>query len=106
MCIKDIWKKPPRYFTQKQSEKGQCVVPEYSDVPADLIMNNSRVTLTSEIMFVNQVPFLVTSACQIGLATTKCLPARTAKAIANNLNQVIHLHHRGGFTIQIILMDN
>ena len=58
------------------------------------------------IMFVNQVPFLVLSACWIGLVTTEYLPVITTKAIANNVHQVIHLYCKGGFTIQTILMDN
>ena len=71
-------------------KRSECVVPEYSDVPADLIKDNSWVTLTGDIMFVIQVPFLVSGACQIGLVTTEYLPARTAKAIANNINWVVH----------------
>ena len=59
-------------------KRPEHVEPEDSDVPANLIKDNSSVTLTGNIMFVNQVPFLVTSACP-------------AKAIANNLSKVIHL---------------
>ena len=59
-------------------KRTECVVPEYSDVPADWIKDNSWVTLTGNIMFVIQIPFLVTSAHQIVLVTTDYLIARMA----------------------------
>ena len=43
-------------------KRAECVVPEYSDVPADLIKCNSWVTLKEDTMFVIQILFLVTSA--------------------------------------------
>ena len=71
--------------------KQEWVMPEYTDIPRDIIEQNKLIMLMGDIMFVNGLPFLITSACQIGLITTEYLPEKTAKHVANNLNWVIHL---------------
>ena len=86
--------------------KPERVIPEYADISDDLIEENRLATLTDDVLFVNQIPFLITSARQIGLVTTECLPARTLKHIAYHITRFIRLYQCGGFKVQTILMDN
>ena len=47
-------------------KKPEWVEPEYVDVPRAIVDMNQLVTLTAEVKFVNQVPFLITLSWQVG----------------------------------------
>ncbi len=47
---------------------------KYARIPKDFIQLHKYVTLMADIMFVNGLPFLVTSSWGIGLVTIKHLP--------------------------------
>ena len=47
----------------------------------------------------NNAPFLIANACQIGLVTAEYLPARTANHIVNHITKVLRLYQRGRFKV-------
>jgi hypothetical protein len=57
-------------------------------------------------MFVNNVPFLVSSSRNINLTTIEHVPQRTASKLGLLLHRIINIYARAGFTVQTILMDN
>ena len=57
----------------------------------------------AEIMFVNQIPFIITYGKGVGLITMEWIPNRTWKQLESNL--VLQLYIRGGFIVQTILMN-
>ncbi len=57
-------------------------------------------------MFVNKVPFLVSSSRNINLITIKHVPQRTASKLGYLLQRIIRVYARAGFTVRTILMDN
>ena len=59
----------------------------------------------ADVMFVNGLPFLVTSSRGICLVTIEFLPSRTAKRLVNTLNRVITIYGTAGFIVQTSLMD-
>jgi hypothetical protein len=63
------------------------------------------VTLVADVMFINGLPFLVTSSRRISLVTIEYLPSRTAKRLALTLERVIKVYIRGGFVVQTMMMD-
>ena len=63
------------------------------------------VLLTADVMFVNGVPFLVTLFRKIGLRTTEHIQTCTAKLLSSSLIKVVKMYTRGGFIVNIILMD-
>ena len=67
---------------------------------------HKRVTITADVMFVSGVPFLVTLSRKIKFRTTQFLPKRTARTLADPLTKVIMLYARGGFIVNLALMDN
>ena len=62
-------------------------------------------TLTADVMFVNSVPFMVTLSRRIRLRTTEYLPKRTGPFLAHSLKKVLNVYTRGGFMVNVILMD-
>ena len=66
---------------------------------------HKRVTITADVMFVSGVPFLVTLSRKIKFRTNQFLPKRTTRTLADSLTKVIMLYARGGFIVNLALMD-
>ena len=78
---------------------------DYVEIPRDLVNMHKYVTLVADVMFVNSLPFLVTSSRRISLVTIEYLPSRTAKRLALTLERVIKVYKREGFIVQTMMMD-
>ena len=61
--------------------------------------------LSLDIMFVNKIPFLVTSSCNIHFSTVESLPNHQVGTVATYLKKVIRLYHNRGFHITSITCD-
>ena len=66
---------------------------------------HERVNITANVMFVSRVPFLVTLSIKINFRTTQFLPKRTARTLVISLTKVLMLYARGGFIVNLDLMD-
>ena len=66
---------------------------------------HKRVTITADLMFVSGVPFFGDAVKKIKFRTTQFLPNRTARTLADSLTKVIMLYARGGFIVNLALMD-
>ena len=75
------------------------------DIPRDFILANKFVTLTADVMFVNGWPFLTTFSRRIRMITAEYTPSRKAKQLASCLTKVINVYTRGGYTVNVVLMD-
>ncbi len=62
--------------------KPERIRVEYVQIPRDFVQLHKYVTLVAEVMFVNGLPFLVTSSRGLSLVTIEHLPSRTAKRLA------------------------
>ena len=58
--------------------KPEHVHAEIVDIPQQILDNQKHITLTVGIMFINSVPFLVSSSRNINLITFEHIPSRTA----------------------------
>ena len=56
-------------------------------------------------MFVNGVPFLTTLSRKIKLRTVEHIQSRTAASLSNALTKILKLYARGGFVVNLIMMD-
>ena len=85
--------------------KPEHVRIEYVQIPWDFVELHKYVRLVANIMFVNGLPFLVTSLQGISLVTIEYLKLRTAKRLIDTLERVIHICGKAGFIVQTALMD-
>jgi hypothetical protein len=85
--------------------KPECMRAEIVQIPRDFVQLHKYVTLVADVMFVNGLPFLVTSSRGISLVTIEYLPSCTAKHLVNTLNRVITIYGTAGFIVQTALMD-
>jgi hypothetical protein len=61
--------------------------------------------MVADVMFVNSLPFLVTSLQGMSLVTIEYLKLRTAKRFIDTLERVIRIYRKAGFLVQTTLMD-
>jgi hypothetical protein len=85
--------------------KPEQVKVDYVKIPHDFIKMHKYVTLVADVLFINSLPFLVTSSRGINLITIKFLPLQTAKHLSLTLEQVIRVYGVAGFIVQVALMD-
>ena len=86
--------------------KPERVRTEYVDIPRVILNVHGRVTLVADVMFVNGVPFLVSSSRNINLITIEHISQRTASKLGYLLQWIINVYGRAGFRVHTILMDN
>ncbi len=84
--------------------KPECVRVKYVQIPWDFVQLHKYVTLVADIIFVNGLPFLVTSQ-GLSLVTIEHLPSRTAKRLVHTLERLFRIYATAGFVIQEAMMD-
>ena len=90
---KTVWC-PNKHVQAGSSAVPQCILEIHWDV-----------VLSMDIMFVNKIPFLVTSSCNIRFSTVESLPNCQVGTVATCLKKVIRLYHHQGFHITSITCD-
>ena len=75
--------------TRKKSER---VTTDYVKISKEFLRMHEYITLMADVMFVNNIGFVVTFGRGIGLLTFEFTPTHTANQLARNLNKVIQLH--------------
>ena len=74
--------------------KLEHVCIEYVQIPLDFVELHKYMTLVADVMFVNGLPFMVTSSRGISLVTIKYLKSRTAKRLIDTLERVIRIYSK------------
>jgi hypothetical protein len=77
--------------------KPEHVRADYVNIPRYFMDLHKYVTIVADVMFVNGLPFLVTSSRGISLVTIKFLPSRTAKQLVNSVCVDLASRGRGLF---------
>lgn len=86
-------------------KKLSAVKSELTPLPAHVVERNKYVWLAGDVMFIDGLPFVVTVSRRIKFITAHYLPTRTSEHLAASLKETIGIYHRGGFRVQVILMD-
>ena len=74
-------------------------------IPWDFVQLHKYLTLVADVMFVNSLPFLVTSSRGLSLVTVEYLPSRMAKRLVHTLQRVFRIYGTAGFFVQVAMMD-
>ena len=87
------------------STKPEQVRVEIVQIHWDVVQRHKYVTLVADVMFVNGLPFLVTSSRGLGLVTIEYLPSRIATPLVHTLQRVFRIYGTAGFVVQVAMMD-
>jgi hypothetical protein len=74
-------------------------------LPSNIMKRYQFVTLCVDIMFVNEIPMLVTMSRGIRFATIEAIPNRTSATLVKGIKSVVSLYKRAGFQVTAALMD-
>ena len=74
-------------------------------IPRDFVQLHKYAALVADVMFMNGLPFLVTSSRGLSLVTIEHLPSRTAKHLVQTLERVFRIYSSIGFIVQTAMMD-
>ena len=68
--------------------------------------NQKNVTLVADVMFINGVPFLVSSSRNLMLMTIEHAPDHKAPKLGYLIHRIMNTYARAGFNVHTIHMDN
>jgi hypothetical protein len=72
-------------------------------VPPSILQWYQQVVLAIDIMFVNKIPFLVTTSRGLHFGTVENLPNRQVPSVSDGLKRVLQVYHRRGFRVSTFL---
>ena len=78
---------------------------DYVAVPRDFLKLQKNVTLVVDVMFVNNLPFLITMSRNIRYVTVEHIKSRTVNRLCKGIIRVLRLYGRAGLTVQTAMMD-
>ena len=78
---------------------------EYVTISEDLITKHRNITLVVDLMFTNEIPFLITMSRGVNLITEEQTPKRISSQLVTNLSKVLQIGLKACFMVRIILMD-
>jgi len=70
-----------------------------------MLERHRQVALETNIMYINEVPFIITTSRNIHFCTAELIKNEKADTIATLIKQVIQMYQRRGFTIRQIHGD-
>ena len=70
----------------------ESVTMNHVQIPKALLERHQRVTLAVEVMFVNEVPFLVSISRGLNLVTAEYTPSHMAKQLTAGITRVMDLY--------------
>jgi hypothetical protein len=85
--------------------KPECMRVKIVQIPQDFVQLHKYVTLMADVMFVNGLPFLVTSSRGLSLVTIEYLPSRTVKRLVHTIQRVFRIYGTARFVVQVAMMD-
>jgi hypothetical protein len=75
-------------------------------IPAEVLELHRHLTLTIDIMFVNNIPFFVTKSRDIQFTTIEFLPNRRVATVHSVLETVLNLYKSRGFIVDSLFADS
>ena len=66
---------------------------------------HGEVTLVIDVMFINKIPFIMTTSCNIHFGTAELVKDMKNNMLITSINQVIQAYQTHGFKIKAILVD-
>ena len=85
-------------------QRPDRIVPEYLEIPKDFYRLHHFVTLTTDVIFVNGIPFFTILSPDIRFVMAEHVPSRTAKKLAKLLTKIVKLYAIGAFDVRNVLM--
>ena len=87
-------------------KKPKSVSIKRSNISPDLLLQYKDVTVAVDIMFVNKVPYLMSTSRYIRFVTAEMIKNVKRETLMTALKQIVNVYKNGGFSVTVILADN
>jgi len=67
------------------------------DIPQEIMEKHGEVTLAIDIMFINKIPFIMTTSCNIHFSTEELIKDMKNNTLITSIEQVTHASQVHGF---------
>ena len=74
-------------------------------VPPDILDRHRDLVVSIDIFFINKIPFLLTTSCNLHFGTVKAIPNRQVTTVLKAIKQMLATYHTCGFRVRTILAD-
>ncbi|KAL7448626.1 hypothetical protein ACHAXS_000163, partial [Conticribra weissflogii] len=88
--------------TRRRPEKVRNKIVQ---ILTQIIQQNRLIWLAADVIFVKRIAFVVAVSRGLKFITTHNLPSRETNNLVSSIKETIKIYQRGGFKVQIILMD-
>lgn len=85
--------------------KAQHVVVDVPDIPLKILKLHHDVTLTADIMYINGIPFFVSTSRKPHFSIVKVITNKKNDNIVGAIQQISNIYKQGGFKVMDILLD-
>ncbi len=86
-------------------KKPRALANDYIEIPRALIKAHQGIVLVSDVMFIDEVPFLVTMSLNIWFITIRCITNREADTLLEAFDATFLKYNKAGFIIKMVCAD-
>jgi hypothetical protein len=86
--------------------KPTVVETDYVEIPPEINATLGKVEIVADLMFVNNIPFMITLGKRVKFTTVANLPNRKATTLLANLKAVRNVYTHRGSSVSTMFMDN
>jgi hypothetical protein len=87
------------------TRSGKAVEGRITGVPPEIKHKYQRVSMSIDIMFVNKIPFLITTSRGLHFGTVESIPNRQVPTVTQALKRVCAQYERRGFKVTVVQAD-
>ena len=88
-----------------RTKPSKVIVNTYNELPTGMLAKHGNVTLTVDIMYINEIPVMMTTSWAIHFGTAEVIKNEKKSTIMIAIKQVIEAYKARGFQIHHILAD-
>ena len=88
-----------------RTKPSKVIINKYNELPEGMLDKYGNVTLAVDIMYINGIPFVMTTSRAIHFGTAELIKNEKISTIMITIKQVIEAYEARGFRIRYILAD-
>ena len=88
-----------------RTKPSKVIIGKYNELPTDILEIHGDVTLAVDIMYINEIPFMMTTSRAIHFGMAELIKNEKISTIMIALKQVIEAYKARGFHIRHKLVD-
>ena len=85
--------------------KPASIVTDYVDIPREILKSRKELEVSTDIMFINKLPFLVSTSQRLKFTTIEYLSSKNNIALVNSINKIVSYYRSHGLHVVTMFVD-